>query len=101
MPKLALTLPHSLGKNEATSRLTTLFETVKSKYQGQFSDLEESWEGDRLQFGFKTYGVRIEGAVTVDEERVKLESQIPFAAVMFKGKIESAVRNELTQLLAY
>jgi hypothetical protein len=38
--------------------------------------------------------------VTVEPNEVKLHGVLPFAAMMFKGKIEQTVREELEKLLA-
>jgi hypothetical protein len=42
----------------------------------------------------------VSGDVIVQPAEVQLDGQIPFAAMMFKGKIESALRDQLTKELA-
>jgi hypothetical protein len=100
MPSLKLDFPHNLGQQEAVDRLKTLLTKVKNKYQDQVSDLQESWTDNTLTFGFSTYGFKIGGNVVVEPNEVKLDGQIPFAAMMFKGKIESALRDQLAKELA-
>jgi hypothetical protein len=100
MPSLKLEFPHNLGQQEAIDRLKTLLTKVKNKYQDQVSDLQESWTDNTLTFGFSTYGFKIGGNVVVEPDEVKLDGQIPFAAMMFKGKIESALRDQLAKELA-
>jgi hypothetical protein len=100
MPSLKLEFPHNLGQQEAIDRLKTLLTKVKNKYQDQVSDLQESWTDNTLNFGFSTYGFKISGDVVVEPNGVKLDGQIPFAAMMFKGKIESALRDQLAKELA-
>ena len=64
------------------------------------SDLSQSWSGNTLAFGFKTFGIKINGAVDVLEDVLKVTCDIPFAAMMFKGKIESEVRQQLERLVS-
>jgi hypothetical protein len=100
MPSLKINFPHQLGQPEAVARLKNLLTRVKDKYQDQVSDLKESWNDNTLTFSFSTYGFQVAGDVIVQPTEVQLDGQIPFAAMMFKGKIESALRDQLTKELA-
>ena len=100
MPSLKISFPHQLGQPEAVERLKNLLTRVKDKYQDQVSDLKESWNDNTLTFSFSTYGFQVAGDVIVQPTEVQLDGQIPFAAMMFKGKIENAVRDQLTKELA-
>ncbi|MBI3837770.1 MAG: polyhydroxyalkanoic acid system family protein [Planctomycetia bacterium] len=44
--------------------------------------------------------MNIKGELTVDPNEVKINGVLPFAAMMFKGKIEQTVREELEKVLA-
>jgi hypothetical protein len=100
MPALKMNFPHQLGRQTAQERLHTLLAKVKHRYGDQVSNLRESWSDNVLDFGFSTYGFGIQGNVTVDENEVRLDGQIPFAAMMFKGKIEQALKDTMTKTLA-
>jgi hypothetical protein len=100
MPSLQFTYPHQLGQAEATERLKHLLDRVREKYQDQVSDLKQSWNENTLTFGFSTYGFKVSGDVVVEPSEVRLDAQIPFAAMMFKGKIENALRDALAKALA-
>jgi hypothetical protein len=99
MPKLAMSVPHTLGQEEATQRVKGLLEKVKSRYQGQVSDLHEEWGDHSGQFSFKTFGFNIKGQVAVEPSEVKVEGELPFAAMMFKAKIEQTIREQLDRLM--
>jgi len=99
MPSVKLSVPHRLGQEEASARLKRFFVRLKNRYQNQLSDLEEKWSGHDLDFGFKTYGFHVSGRMSVEPEEVRFDGQIPLAAMMFKGKIEQTVRDELNKLL--
>jgi putative polyhydroxyalkanoate system protein len=100
VPKLSFSVPHNLDKAEARSRLEAFAGRVRDKYQGQVKDVNESWEGDTLCFGFRTMGMNVDGRVAVEDERLAVDGNLPFSAMMFKGKIESTIRGELEKLMA-
>ena len=100
MPKFGVRVPHTLTKDEARSRLERFIEVISSKYSSQVGDVEQAWDGDTLNFKFKTYGIAIDGGITVAENELDLAGDIPFAAMMFKGKIESEIREQLERIVA-
>ena len=100
MPRFAIETPHQLGQDEAVARVKGLLERVKEKYQAQVSDLEETWDGNVLSFRFKTYGFKIGGKLTAEPTGVKIDGDLPIAAMMFKGRIEQTIRDELVKRLA-
>ncbi len=53
-----------------------------------------------MDYSFSTYGFNIKGDIDVEPDQVKVNGNLPFAAMMFKGKIEQTVREELEKLLA-
>lgn len=100
MPSVSLSQPHALGKDEALNRLKTFLAKVKERHQDKVSNLQEDWQDNKLAYSFSTYGFNIKGDVVVDEGEVRLNSQLPMAAMMFKGKIEQTIRDELNRVLA-
>jgi hypothetical protein len=100
MPRFAVEAPHQLGQEEAIARVKGLLERVKDRYQSQVSGLEESWADNVLSFRFTTYGFKIKGMLTAQPTIVKIDGELPFAAVMFKGRIEQTIRDELVKRLA-
>jgi len=100
MPKFGVRVPHSLTKEEARGRLERFIEMIEQKYADKVSDLQQSWEGDTLRFHFKTYGIALDGGITVSDKELNLAGDLPFAAMMFKGKIESEIREQLERIVA-
>ncbi|OHB78392.1 MAG: hypothetical protein A2V98_03300 [Planctomycetes bacterium RBG_16_64_12] len=100
MPSLTVAVPHALGRQEATGRLKEQFDHVKGRFGNEVSDLVQQWDGDLLSFGFKTFGIRIQGTVASGESEVKVTAELPYAAMLFRGAIEKQVRGELEKILA-
>src|SRR5687768_5684952 len=100
MPALKMSFPHQLGRQAAQDRVVDRLAKLKERHGGKFNITQETWVENVLDFVFSTYGMQIKGKVTVDDNEVKLDGQIPFAAMMFKGKIEQELRDQMTRLLA-
>jgi putative polyhydroxyalkanoate system protein len=99
MPKFNVQVPHPLDKQAAHDRLDRFADVLREKFKDQVSDLEQSWDGDTLNFSFKSYGIQLKGGVTVGENQLDVAGDLPFTAMMFKGKIESAIREQLERLV--
>lgn len=99
MPKFHFEIPHTLSADEAKSRLERFIDSLQAKFQDKVSELEQGWVGNTLSFGFKTFGIKINGAVQSLDQKLDVSGDIPFAAMMFKGKIESEVRDQLGRLM--
>ena len=100
MPKLSISIPHELSSDEATGRVKRLAEKIHDRYKDQAKDIEHSWEGNTLNYSFRSMGMNFKGDVVIEANEVKLSGDLPFAAMMFKGKIEQAVREQMTKTLA-
>jgi putative polyhydroxyalkanoate system protein len=100
MPSMKLSVPHSHDKEVAAEKLKSFTVTIKEFYGDQVSDLRETWIGDSLQFGFSAKGLKVSGQVDVEDDQVKLDSKLPLAAMMFRGVIETKVREALDKALA-
>ena len=100
MPKFGVRVPHNLTKDEARSRLERFIEMLEAKFANQVSDLQQSWDGDTLKFHFKTYGIPLDGGITVAEKELNMAGDLPFAAMMFKGKIEEGFREQLSKAIS-
>jgi len=99
VPKINFDVPHSLSADDAKEKLQKFMEAIQTKFKDQVSDLEQSWEGNDLSFGFKTFGIKIAGKISVLEDKLTVDGDLPFSAMMFKGKIESEIRGQLEKLM--
>jgi len=100
MPKSQITVQHQLDQQEAINRLKNFMEQIGAKFQGQVSEMEQSWSDNVMSFAFKTFGMKIDGTMAVDDNQVTVDQNLPLAAMMAKGKIEGAIREELQKILS-
>ncbi len=99
MPKFHLEVPHNLSADEAKSRLERFVESLQAKFQDKVSDLTQAWNGNTLTFAFKTFGFKVAGAIASLDKKLDVSGDIPLTAMMFKGKIETEIREQLNRLM--
>ncbi|MDR3234631.1 MAG: polyhydroxyalkanoic acid system family protein [Planctomycetaceae bacterium] len=100
MPYLSVTQPHCLSQDEATERLKKKRTEIKEKQTYTVSDLKENWTGlHAMDFSFKILGFSVTGSVESKESSVNISIDLPVAAMMMQGTIESQVRQELAKVL--
>lgn len=100
MPSLKVSVPHGLSQEEATRRLKNFINEMKAQYGNQAGNLQESWTGNIGKFSMDVMGMALSGVLNIEPDQVHVEAQYPMAAMMFKGKIESTLREKISQLLA-
>ena len=100
MPSFTMSVSHQLGAAEAVERIQRFSTKLKARYDGQYKDLEEDWADNALKFALSTFGMKIKGVMKVEEDAVNFNGDLPFAAMMFKGRIEKEVREALEKVLA-
>jgi len=99
MPKFSVSVPHTLPRDEVVSRLEQFETILRQKFKDSVSELEQKWEGEDVAFRFKSFGMTIAGKTKILENQLAVEGDLPFSAMMFKGKIESAIREQLDRLM--
>ena len=99
MPKITVTEPHRLPKDEALKRIKGLLGQVKAQYADQISNLQEQWDGYSGTFSFAAMGFSVSGTLTVTDQDATVKGDLPLLAGMFKGRIEQTIRERARQLL--
>jgi len=100
VPKSTVTVPHTLGKDEALTRIQGILVKAKEQYGDRITNLQENWTSDGGTFSFKAMGFKISGSLTVTDKDVQIVGDYPFAALPFKGTIEATLRERAERLLA-
>ena len=100
MPGFKTEVEHKLGQEEATARLKKLLDQVRKQYSDFVTELQGDWAENVLTFSLTTYGFKIDGTLTVEDQLARLSGNLPFAALVFRGKIEQSIVSELRRELA-
>jgi len=99
MPGFGVKVPHPLGKDVAIERLRNFAEDIHQRHPDRVQNVRQSWEENHLIFSFATSGMSISGRVVVEDRLALVEGQLPFAALIFRGRIEQEIRSQLKELL--
>ena len=95
---LVITISHSLGKEEATSRLKSGLAHATASIPMLSVD-EEVWSGDRMDFRMTALGSQASGNVQVTDNDVRFEIALPWLLQTFAEKIQGAITARSQALL--
>jgi Putative polyhydroxyalkanoic acid system protein (PHA_gran_rgn) len=96
---LIVSIPHNLGKAEATRRLQAGVGQMHRQFSSSLAALEEQWDGDRMRFRVGALGQTINGHLDVEEDAVKVEVQLPWILAMAADKARSFIQKQGRLLL--
>lgn len=99
MPAFSTEVSHTLGQTEAQRRLASFLDTIREKYEDRISEVTGNWQEHILDFALTTYGIKVSGKIAVEDQLVRMDGELPFAALMFKGKIVSGFQEALQKVL--
>ena len=95
---LVVSIPHRLGREEATRRLKAGLTRAASSVPVLKVD-EERWEQDRMIFRIRALGQAASGHVDVAEDHVRLEVTLPWLLQRFAEVAQIAIRKRGDLLL--
>jgi hypothetical protein len=95
---VVVSIPHSLGREEATRRLKAGLTRAASSIPVLHVD-EERWEDDRMIFRVRALGQAASGHLDVGEDHVRLEVTLPWLLQKFAQVAQVAIRNRGNLLL--
>ena len=101
MASFNVQLDHQQTQESAAEKLRNFSSVVLSDLPTGISDVNEQWNDDgSLEFAFKAMGMQLKGTMTVGGDNVTVDGTMPFAALPFRGAIESQIREQLQTALA-
>lgn len=95
---LVVSIPHKLGREEATRRLKAGLTRATSNLPMLSVD-EERWDGDRMMFRVRALGQAASGQVDVAEDHVRVEVTLPWLLQRFAEVAQAAIKNRGQLLL--
>jgi len=98
MPTVSASVPHNFSAEEVIKRSEPHIEKLVSDFEGK--DFEIQWTGNNAEFSFKSLAFKINGRVAVDDEKIGVDVDLPFAAMMFKDKVQKALTKNLTRAVS-
>ncbi len=95
---LVVSIPHQLGREEATRRLKGGLTRAAAAVPVLSVD-EERWEGDRMFFRVRALGQAAAGQIEVGDDHVRLEVTLPWLLQRFAEAAQAAIRKRGQLLL--
>jgi len=93
-----VSIPHSLGREEATRRLKTGLTRAAASVPVLTVD-EERWEDNRMIFRVRAIGQVASGHLDVADDHVRLEVMLPWLLQRFAQMAQGAIQNRGRLLL--
>ena len=94
-----VSIPHKLGKDEATRRLKAGLGNVKSQYSQMIQVNEEIWSGDRLAFSITALKQNASGTIDVADDHVRLEITLPWLLAGLAHGAQAMIRERGNRML--
>ena len=100
MPNIEMSIPHSIGQEEALNRIKKLLDNVQTQFSGQLKDVQQDWKNNEGSFSFSVMNMPVSGKLTVNNGDVALDGKLPLAASLFQGKIKEVIMEEAKKVLS-
>lgn len=95
---LIVSIPHSLGREEAMRRVKTGLSRATAHMPIVHVE-EERWEDNRMMFGVRALGQVANGNVEFADDHVRVEVTLPFLLQRFAEMAQVAIRERGKLLL--
>ena len=95
---LVVSIPHSLGREEAIRRLKTGLTRAASSFPILNVD-EERWDDDRMIFRVRALGQAASGHIEVEDDHVRVEVTLPWLLQRFAEMAQRVIKNRGSLLL--
>lgn len=89
--KISVSIPHSLTQEEAKSRLVKGIEQAKSGVASNFGQVQDTWNGNHLDFRLTAMGQDVTGNVEVEPSSVRVEIDVPWVIAMLVEKLRPEI----------
>ena len=99
MPSICIAVPHNLTQQEAKNRIQNFASQSRGHFGGVVSDVKEDWTDNTGSFSFRAMGFPVSGKLHVEAANVRVEIDLPLAALPFKSKIETEMASRAKALL--
>ena len=95
---LVVSIPHHLGREEASRRLKGGLARAAASVPVLSVD-EERWDGDQMFFRVRALGQAASGNINVADDHVRVEVVLPWLLQRFAQMAQIAIRDRGTLLL--
>jgi hypothetical protein len=84
---MKVSFPHGTTKAIALEELKAHSSRLLARFGSEASELQQEWQENKLTFSFKARGFPISGTLSVEDEQIELEVELPLLARLMEGPI--------------
>jgi putative polyhydroxyalkanoate system protein len=95
-----ITVPHHTTREEARRKIEERMANLERQYGHYASDIDKSWDGDRLNFSVKARGMSGSGSLEITDTEVIVDGKLPLMARPFESRIKSTIEREAAAMFA-
>jgi hypothetical protein len=96
---VTVSVPHRLGKDEATRRLKSGLSRMANNLGGIIKIEQEVWTGDRLSFQMQGLGQHAAGTIDVRDDSLLIAVTLPWLLAKIADQFMPKLKKEATLLL--
>ena len=90
-----------MQRSDVVGRLQGFSDEVRANSPVELSEVKEDWDdAGNLEFSFKAMGMEICGNLITSDSGVEVTGKLPFAAMPFRGAIESQIESKIKDAIA-
>ena len=89
-----ITVPHHTTREEARRKIEERMTNLEQQYGHYATDIDKSWDGDRLTFSVKARGMSGSGSLEITDSEVIVDGKLPLMARPFESRIKSTIERE-------
>lgn len=95
-----LTQRHSLSQEDAINRIKSLSEQLYQANKKDINSFNQQWKANKADVLITIMRMKFKGQVEITSHDVCVKIALPFAALLFKKKIENEIKNHLKNTLS-
>lgn len=95
-----IAIPHHTTRAAARQKIDERLSNLERQYGHYATDIDKSWDGDRLTFSVKARGMSGSGSLEITDTEVIIDGKLPLMARPFESRIKSAVEQEAAAMFA-
>jgi Putative polyhydroxyalkanoic acid system protein (PHA_gran_rgn) len=95
---MRIAVPHNTTRENARKIVEQRLENLQRQYAHYATDIDKSWQGDRLEFSVKAKGFTGTGTLEITDTDVIIDGKLPLVAKPFEPRIRSTVEREAEQM---
>lgn len=98
---VTVSVPHKLGKEEASRRIKSGMEKTQQKAGGLMQFTDSTWTGDRLAFDVSMLGQNAKGTIDVRDDHVMIDVALPWLLAKMAEQAKVLIEKQGHRLLEH